>query len=73
MWLGGAQLGPGEVRDWGDASSKVKGNPGRASWPPSQEERRLAEGLDQRWVWGWGRNQALGVGGGLKVDVGSSV
>ena len=39
MWLGGAQLGPGEVREWGDASSKVKGNPGRASWPPSQEER----------------------------------
>lgn len=81
VWLSGAQLGPREVRDWGAASSKVKGNPGRVHGPPtpSQEERsspwppgftvmqeRLGEGLDQRWVWGWGRNQALGLEGESK-------
>lgn len=81
VWLSGAQLGPREVRDRGAASSKVKGNPGRAHGPPtpSQEERsfpwppgltvmqeRLGEGLDQRWVWGWGRNQALGLEGESK-------
>lgn len=81
VWLGGAQLGPREVRDWGAASSKVKGNPGRVHSPPtpSQEERsspwppgltvmpRKAGGRSgSEWVWGWGRNKALGLKGGVQ-------
>lgn len=56
VWLGGAQLGPGEVRDWGAASSKVKGNPGRASWSPPQpggEELSVATWIDCDASRGW--------------------
>nr|XP_025130431.1 uncharacterized protein LOC102408196 isoform X4 [Bubalus bubalis] len=48
VWLGGAQLGPGEVRDWGAASSKVKGNPGRALWPPQPGGEEL---FMATWIW----------------------
>lgn len=76
VWLGGAQLGPREVRDWGAASSKVKGNPGRVHGPPHPqpegEELSMATWIDCDATKGWGKVWIrVGVEMGKKPGFGS--